>query len=306
MLPHSIQVVDVGPRDGLQNEAAWVNTWQKVELIERLASAGVKRIEVASFVRTEKVPQMADAEEVLAALRRRAGVSYVGVVLNRKGALRALDTAVDELGAVAVASDAFGRRNQNQTVEESILCAGEIVRLARGRDRAAQVGIAMSFGCPFEGRVDPRRVVEIARRLADHQPTEIGIADTIGVAVPAQVTELIGRVREAIGGIPVRAHFHNTRNTAVANVLAAAEAGAHAIDASIGGIGGCPFAPQATGNVATEDVVYALEHSGVHTGLKLDALIDTAKFCSRLLGRPLPGMVSRAGDFPASHPAQHP
>jgi hydroxymethylglutaryl-CoA lyase len=298
VLPSSIEVVDVGPRDGLQNEQAWVDTALKVQLIERLLDAGVKRLEVASFVRPEKVPQMMDAEQVLAALPRRPGVTYIGVVLNKKGALRALEAGVQEIGTVAVASDTFGQRNQNQTMGEALLGAGEIMRLAREHGRTAQVGIAMAFGCPFEGRIDPKSVIALAKALAEYEPSEIGLADTIGVAVPGEVSELVGRVREAVPHVPVRVHFHNTRNTAVANVLAAVEAGARTVDASVGGIGGCPFAPDATGNVATEDVVYALEHSGVATGIRLGALIEAARFCSKMLGRPLPGMVSRAGDFP--------
>jgi len=293
-----IEIVEVGPRDGLQNESRIVPLDEKLALIERSIAAGVRRIEVASFVNPRKVPQMADAVEVVAGLPDRSDIVYVGLVLNVRGAERALATKIDELGAVCIASDSFATRNQGQTSDESVDVAREIIRLGRAGSRSAQVTIGASFGCPFEGEVSPDRVVEMAKRLADAQPREVAIADTIGVAVPAQVTELVERVREAIHPLPVRCHFHNTRNTGLANVWAAVQAGAATIDASLGGLGGCPFAPGAAGNVPTEDVVYLLERSGVSTGLDLDALIGSAQWFSEIMGKPLPGMISKAGPFP--------
>jgi hydroxymethylglutaryl-CoA lyase len=297
-IPKSVGFVEVGPRDGLQNEHVIVPTHDKIELINRAIAAGVKRIEVASFVRADLVPQMADGEDVVRALPDNNGVSYIGLVLNQKGAKRALDTKVHELGAVATATDSFGKRNQGQTQRQSVDVSNEIVRMAREAGRKGQTTISVAFGCPFEGEVPPQRVIDMAKRLTESQPIEIAIADTIGVAVPAQVSELVARVKEAIAPIPVRVHFHNTRNTGLANVWAAFEAGAQIIDASIGGLGGCPFAPKATGNVPSEDVAYLLARSGVATGLDLAKLIETANWFSEVMGRPLPGMVSRAGAFP--------
>jgi hydroxymethylglutaryl-CoA lyase len=298
MSARSVGFVEVGPRDGLQNESMIVSTRDKIELITRALAAGVKRIEVASFVRADLVPQMADGEDVVRALPDDNGVSYIGLVLNQKGAARALETRVHELGAVATATDSFGQRNQGQTRDQSVDVSNAIVRMAHAAGRKGQVTISVAFGCPFEGEVPPDRVIAMAKRLADAKPIEIAIADTIGVAVPRQVTELVTRVREAIAPIPVRVHFHNTRNTALANVWAAYEAGASVIDASIGGLGGCPFAPKATGNVPSEDVAYLLARSGVETGLDLAKLIDTANWLSSVMGKPLPGAVSRAGGFP--------
>lgn len=296
--PKSISFVEVGPRDGLQNEKVIVPTDKKIELIARAIAAGVKRIEVASFVRPDLVPQMADGEDVVRALPEGNGVSYIGLVLNAKGAKRALETRVHELGAVAMATDTFGQKNQGQTREQSIAVSNDIVRMAQDAGRKGQVTISVSFGCPFEGEVPADRVVEMAKRLADSHPIEIALGDTIGVAVPAQVSDLVHRVKQAIAPIPVRVHFHNTRNTAIANVWAAIEAGATVVDASIGGLGGCPFAPKATGNVPSEDVAYMLYRSHVETGLNLQKLIETANWMADVIGRPLPGAVSRAGSFP--------
>lgn len=297
-LPSRIEFVEVGPRDGLQNESKIVSTADKVALIERAVAAGVRRIEVASFVHPERVPQMADAEAVIAALKPVDGVTYIGLVLNKRGALRALATSVQELGAACMATDSFGQRNQGQTAAESVQVASEIVRLARAEGRRAQITISVAFGCPFEGRVDPQRVIDMARRVAECEPLEISLADTIGAGAPGPVGDLVARVREAIAPIPLRVHFHNTRNTGLANVWASMQAGATIVDASIGGLGGCPFAPGATGNVASEDVVYLLENSGIDTGLNLPALIEAAQWLTGVMGKTLPGMLSRAGDFP--------
>jgi hydroxymethylglutaryl-CoA lyase len=295
-----IEMVEVSPRDGLQNEPGFFPTIDKIELITRALVAGVKRIEVASFVHPGRVPQMADAEAVVAALPKRDAkdVTYIGLVLNKRGALRALETHVHELGAVISASDGFGTRNQGRTSDETLEDAIEIIRLAKDHGRSAQATISVAFGCPFDGEIAPARVADLARRVAAAGPREIAIADTIGVGVPNQVKAVMAAVKAAAPGMPIRAHFHDTRNTAVANAWAAVESGATTIDASIGGIGGCPFAPNATGNVATEDVQYMLQRSGVETGLRLDGLIETAKWLGGKMGRTLPGLVSRAGGFP--------
>lgn len=296
---HAVEIVEVGPRDGLQNESAIVATADKLELVRRAIDYGVRRIEVTSFVNPKKVPQLADAEELVTMLPDRNDVTYIGLVLNRRGAERALATGrIDELGAVCVTSDSFGIRNQGQSSDESLAAAMEIVTLAKAAGRSGQITIATAFGCPFEGRVAIDRVVEMAKRAADAHPREIALADTIGVGAPAQVAEMVGRVREAVGGLPVRVHFHNTRGTGIANAWAAVQEGAATVDASLGGLGGCPFAPGAAGNVATEDVVYMLEGSGVATGLDLPMLVDAAKWLTGVMGRPLPAMVSRAPAFP--------
>lgn len=295
-----IEFVEVGPRDGLQNEKELVATSDKLELIRRCIAAGARRIEVASFVNPRKVPQMADAEEVCAGLPENSEVTHIGLVLNQRGADRALATGrIDQLGAVAVASDAFGMANQGQTSAESVEVAREIVALAAAAGRTAQVTISTAFGCPFSGEIDEDRVVEIARRLADSATVEVAIADTIGVADPAHVARLVARVREAIAPLPVRVHFHNTRNTGLANVWAAVSAGASVVDASLGGLGGCPFAPGAAGNVPSEDVIYMLERAGVSTGMDLPRLVEASQWFAGVMGRKLPGMVAQAPPFPA-------
>jgi len=295
----TVEMVEVGPRDGLQNEAAIVSTADKLQLIHRAIDYGIRRIEVTSFVNPKKVPQLADAEELVAMLPDRDDVTWIGLVLNRRGAERAIATGqIDELGAVCVTSDTFGVRNQGQSSEESLASAMEIVALAKGAGCSGQVTIATAFGCPFEGRVTVERVVEMAKRAADASPREIALADTIGVGVPAQVSEMVGRVREAVGDLPVRVHFHNTRGTGIANVWAAVNEGAATVDASLGGLGGCPFAPGAAGNVATEDVIYMLEKSGIRTGVMLPQVVEAAGWLAGVMGRPLPAMVSKAPAFP--------
>ncbi len=291
-------ILEVSPRDGLQNEKTLVSTADKVALIGRAVAAGVRRIEVASFVNPARVPQMADAEAVLAALPDRDDVSYVGLVLNEKGADRALATKVGELGAVIVATDTFAERNQGQTSDQSIAVAAAIIRRAKSAGRRANVTISASFGCPFEGEVPPERIVLIVRKIAEASPDDIALADTIGVADPWRVRDLVARVKDAAPGVRLRGHFHNTRNTGLANAFAAIDAGVETIDASIGGVGGCPFAPSATGNAPTEDIVYMLERGGVDTGVDLAALIDASHWLSVKIGRALPAMVSRAGAFP--------
>lgn len=294
----SIEILEVGPRDGLQNEPQLIPTAAKIELIARAVMAGARRIEVASFVDPRQVPQMADAEAVAAALPDDDGIIYIGLVLNQRGAERALATPVHELGAVCVTTDSFAMRNQGQSSDESVAIAKRIVGMAQADGRRGQVTISGAFGCPFEGEVAADRVVAMAASLAEAEPVEVALADTIGVASPGEVGSLVARVAEAIAPIPVRGHFHNTRNTGLANVWAAIEAGAQTIDASLGGLGGCPFAPGTSGNVPTEDVAYMLQRSGIATGLDLDRLIETISWFSDIIGKPLPGMVSRVSPFP--------
>ncbi len=298
MMQRSISIVEVGARDGLQNEPGVFTTDNKVALISRVLASGVRRLEVASFVNPKRVPQMADAEAVVAALPELAGISYIGLVLNMKGAERALATRVHELGAVVVASDTFGRKNQGQTIAEGIAEAARILAAARAAKRTAQVTISAAFGCPFEGEVPAARVISIAQAMADAGAAEIALADTIGAAVPSQVEDLVGDIRAALPGLPLRAHFHNTRNTGIANAYAAARTGVSTLDASLGGIGGCPFAPKATGNIPTEDLIYMLERSGFATSVNLEALISASRWLEETLGRAVPGLVSKAGIFP--------
>ncbi|MCC2981098.1 hydroxymethylglutaryl-CoA lyase [Sphingomonas sp. IC4-52] len=294
----TIEIVEVSPRDGLQNEAATVSTADKLALIDRAIAAGARRIEVTSFVNPARVPQLADADAVVAGLPERDDVTFIALVLNRRGAERALATRIDELGAVCVASDTFAMRNQKQTSAESLLAARDTVALARAGGRSGQITIAAAFGCPFEGEVPLQRVIDMARRAADVSPREVALADTIGVAVPAQVAEAVARVAEAVAPLPVRVHLHDTRGTGIANVWAAIGAGATVIDASLGGTGGCPFAPGASGNVATEDVLYLLDRSGIATGYDRGAAIEGARWLGGVLGRDLPGKLGRAPQFP--------
>lgn len=297
-MSRTIEIVEVAPRDGLQNEQTLFSSADKIALIGHAVAAGARRIEVASFVRADRVPQMVDAEAVIAGLDLPDDVVTIGLVMNKRGLLRALETKVREIGLVCVASDSFAQRNQGQTSAESVELSAELLRFAQSEGRRAQVTIAAAFGCPFEGEVAASHVIGMARRLAEAQPLEIALADTIGVAVPAQVGALVAQVREAIAPISVRVHLHNTRNTGIANAWAAVEAGAATLDSSIGGIGGCPFAPKATGNIATEDLVYLLDRSGLASGYALDRVIAASQWLEARMGRELPAMVSRAGPFP--------
>ena len=294
-----VTIVEVSPRDGLQNEAVVLPTEAKVELVGRLVAAGARRVEAVSFAHPGLVPAMADAEAVMAKVPRSGDVSYAGLVLNRRGLDRALDTGVDEVNVVVCVSDTFSRRNQNLTTDEAMAMAEEVAAEAGSRGLVTTLTLATSFGCPFEGEVDPGRVTELARRGAAAGFGELCLADTIGVGVPSQVRELTARVREAVGDQPpLRFHFHNTRNTGFANAFAAILDGVTVLDASAGGIGGCPFAPQATGNIATEDLVYLLERMGLETGIDLEALLPTAAFLGERLGHQVPALLPRAGSFP--------
>jgi len=300
----SVGIVEVSPRDGLQDEPTVVATGAKVELVERALDAGITRVEVASFVRADRVPAMADAEQVLAGIGRRPGVRLSGLVLNERGLHRALDAGVDEVNFVVLATETFSQRNQGMGVDDALDAWAGVAAGARAAGVGATVTLGASFGCPYEGPVDAATVRRIARRAAESGPGEIALADTIGCAVPPEVASLVGEVG-ADTGLPVRVHLHNSRNTGFANALAAIEAGAATLDASIGGIGGCPFAPGATGNVATEDLVHLLDRLGVETGVALDPLLEAARWLEGVLGHAVPGQVLRAGPFPPA-PARRP
>ncbi|MEU8342123.1 hydroxymethylglutaryl-CoA lyase [Spirillospora sp. NPDC048832] len=295
-----VEVIEVGPRDGLQNEAAILPTADKVRLIERSIAAGLRRIEAVSFVNPKRVPQMADAEAVMERVPRRDGVRYAGLVLNPRGLDRALAAGVDEVNVVVVATDEFSRRNQGCSVEEGLANWARIAADARAAGLFRSVTIAASFGCPFEGEVPAARVLDLVRRIAESEPDEIALADTIGVGVPAQVRELLTGAAEIAPGVPLRCHFHNTRNTGYANALTAVDHGVSALDASTGGFGGCPFAPAATGNIATEDLVYALDRTGVRTGVQLGPVTETAAWLAERLDSPVQALLGRAGNFPAA------
>ncbi len=288
-----VSLCDVGPRDGLQNDRVTLAPAVRAELCRRLAATGLRRIEAASFVHPKLVPQMAGAEDVFAALPP-DGATYASLVLNRRGLERALTTSTGEIHVAYPVTETFAQRNQNTTVEDAARAAEDIIA---GTELKVTATISVAFGCPFEGRVDPGLVIEHAHRMAAAGADEVILADTIGVGVPRQVRELVPRALEA--GTPVGLHLHNTRNTGYANAVAGLERGATVFDASVGGLGGCPFAPRATGNIATEDLVYLLAGEGIDTGVDLDALIGVAEWLSGVLGRELPGLVQRAGNFPA-------
>ena len=300
----TVEILEVGPRDGLQNEKVVFSTSDKLRMINGAIDAGVRRMEVASFVHPKRVPQMADAEDVIAGLMDRKDMTYIGLILNKRGLLRAFATregnkrGIDEVGCVAIASDTFAEKNQGQTSQESVDITKDMIRMAKAEGMSAQATISASFGCPFEGRIDQGRVVAMAESIAEAQPREIAIADTIGVGSPLRVTELISKIRERLPDMPLRAHFHNTRNTGLANAWAAYEAGVATLDASVAGLGGCPFAPKATGNIGTEDLLYLLHESGVSTAVNLEEMIKLANWAETILGRTPAAMVSQAGGFP--------
>lgn len=293
-----MEIIEVSPRDGLQNEAVLVSTDDKIALIERSIAAGLRRIEATSFVHPKRVPQMADAEAVMAGVPRRADVSYIGLVLNRRGFDRAIAAGVDEVNWVVVASETFSQRNQGMSVVDSVRAVRDLADDARAAGVALSVTIATAFGCPFEGEVPEATVFDLARQVGEVGVDEIALADTIGVGVPAQVARLVAGVAAVAPDARLRCHFHNTRNTGYANAVAALDAGVTVLDASTGGIGGCPFAPAATGNIATEDLVYLLDRSGVESGVDLRQLIETANWLSGVLGSVVPGQLARAGVFP--------
>jgi len=293
-----VSIVEVGPRDGLQSEPEILTTDVKIEFIRRAIAAGIRRMEVTSFVHPKRVPQMADAEDVIRGLPDRDDVIFIGLVLNRRGFDRARDVNIDEIGMAVVASDTYNQRNQGVPTSESIKAWLDISKDAKAAGIRANVMVSSAFGCPFEGEVPLKTVLDIVDQIAEGDPVELGIADSIGVAVPNQVTEMIGAIRERVPHLPIRCHLHNTRNTGLANAQAALDAGVASIDASIGGIGGCPFAPAATGNIPTDDLLYMFERSGVETGVSLEKIIATSEWLQEQLGRSVPAMLPKAGIFP--------
>lgn len=306
----TIEIVEVSPRDGLQNESTAVSTADKVALIERAVAAGARRIEATSFVSPKAVPRMADAEAVMHALHsaRPAWASPVvlsGLVVNRRGLDRAVAAGVDEINFIVVATETFNQRNQGVSVAQSLEQLAACLGPAREAGLQVSMTLGAAFGCPFEGEVPETRLREVLASVARLGVDEIALADTIGVGDPVAVSRRVGILREVAPAARVRCHFHNTRNTGIANAYSAWQAGAHSLDASIGGIGGCPFAPAATGNIPTEDTVYMFQRMGVSTGYRLDRLVEAAQWLDTVLGRPVPGMVVRAGDFAASPDQPH-
>lgn len=295
----TIEIVEVSPRDGIQNEKKILSTEAKVELIRLAVEAGAPRIEVTSFVNPKLVPQMADADEVSALLPRDTNTSYIGLALNKRGYERVVAAELHEANIVVTASDTFGNRNQGTNTDGTLRNYHEIMNHASGNLKTG-VSITTAFGCPFDGEVPLTRLLDVVSRCAEAEPFEIGIADTIGVATPADVTERIDAIKQMLPDMPLRMHFHDTRNTGIANAWAAVQAGAATLDSSFGGTGGCPFAPRATGNICTEDLLYMLHRSGVETGMSLEQSIDAAGWIEKELGKTVPGMVMKAGVFPAS------
>ena len=297
-MTRSVEIVEVGPRDGLQNEAVTLSVAERLEFIAKLEAAGARRTEVVSFVNPARVPQMAGAEEIMAALPRVQGRSRIGLVLNLRGWDRCVAAGCDEANTVVCATDGFGRANQGSGTEEQLDVLRQV--MARQADGGPPVSgtISVAFGCPFDGEVAEDRVVRIFGEMAQAGVREIALADTIGVADPWTVRRRVEAVKAVAPDVKLRLHFHDTRNTGLANAYAGFEAGADVLDASCGGIGGCPFAPNATGNIATEDLVYMLERGGIDTGLDLDALIETACWVAEKLGKPAPSALSKAGGFP--------
>ena len=300
----AVSIVEVSPRDGLQNEPGFVETADKLDLIGRLIGFGARRIEVASYVNPRRVPQMADAEAVVAGLPAAPGVRFIGLCLNERGVDRAIASLkgprpLDEAGCVLVASDTFGIVNQGQTIADGIAANSAMLAKAKAAGLFAQVTISAAFGCPYEGPVPAQRVIDLARRMADAGAQEIALADTIGVAVPGQVAELVGAVIAAIAPIPIRLHLHDTRGLAPANAWAGYQAGCRTFDSALGGLGGCPFAPGAAGNVGTEELLYLFGRSGIATGLAIEDAIAANRWFAGIMGRALPSRAGKAGDFVA-------
>lgn len=296
---NSVSIIEVGPRDGLQSEPEILSTESKLEFIGRAIDAGIRRMEVTSFVHPKRVPQMADAEDVIRGLPKRDDFTAIGLVLNKRGFDRARDVQIDEIGMAVIATETYNQRNNGTSIDGSVQAWLEMAAEAKKAGMRANVMISSAFGCPFEGEVPLQNVLDIVKRVLEEEPVELGFADSIGVGVPAQVTEMMGAVKEIAPDMPIRFHFHNTRNTGIANAQAAISAGVDSLDASIGGIGGCPFAPAATGNIATDDLLYLLDRSGVETGVSLDKIIETSLWLDEQLGsRGIPAMLPKAGIFP--------
>ena len=298
MAKEKLELVEVSPRDGLQNEPEIVSTENKLELINRIVGAGFRRLEAGSFVNPKKVPQMADGDAVFASLPQRNDVTFIALALNLRGVERAIAAGAKEINYVFCASDGFSIRNNGGTVEETFRVWPDVARTAKAGGARLSATISTAFGCPFDGEVAVSRVVAVAELCAQQEIFELALADTIGVAAPSDVHERFRAIKDAAAGIQLRAHFHNTRNTALANAVAAVEEGVRVLDCSLGGIGGCPFAPGAAGNVPTEDLLYMFNRMGFDTGADLDAAIETAQFIGGILGKKTPGMVSRAPKWP--------
>ena len=293
-----ISILEVGPRDGLQSEPEILPTEVKKEFITRTINAGIKQIEVTSFVHPKKVPQMADAEKLVESLPENDDVTYIGLIMNQRGFERARDCGIDEVGMVIVSTDTYNMKNQNVVTQESIDNWLSIAAEAKSAGIRTSVVIACSFGCPYEGEIDPEHIASIAEQVLEGKPDVLGLADSVGVAVPSQIKRTFSLVKELAPSIPLRTHLHNTRNTGLANAAAAIEAGVSIIDASTGGIGGCPFAPRATGNIPTDDLLYMLDRSGIETGVDLRQVVKTTDWLEEQLGRAVPAMVPKAGIFP--------
>jgi len=293
-----ISILEVGPRDGLQSEPEILPTEVKKEFITRTIDAGIKQIEVTSFVHPKKVPQMADAEKLVESLPENDEVTYIGLIMNQRGFERARDCGIDEVGMVIVSTDTYNMKNQNVVTQESIDNWLSIAAEAKSAGIRTSVVIACSFGCPYEGEIDPEHIASIAEQVLKGKPDVLGLADSVGVAVPSQIKKTFSLIKELAPSIPLRTHLHNTRNTGLANAAAAVEAGVSIIDASTGGIGGCPFAPRATGNIPTDDLLYMLDRSGVETGVDLRQVVKTTDWLEEQLGRAVPAMVPKAGIFP--------
>ena len=293
-----ISILEVGPRDGLQSEPEIIPTEVKKEFITKTIDAGIKKLEVTSFVHPKKVPQMADAEQLVESLPDRDDVTYIGLIMNQKGFERARDCGIDEVGMVIVSTDTYNMKNQNVVTQESIDNWLNIANEAKSAGIRTSVVIACAFGCPYEGEVDPEEIASIAEKVLQGEPDVFGLADSVGVAVPSQITETFSLIKQMAPSIPLRTHLHNTRNTGLANAAAAVEAGVSIIDSSTGGIGGCPFAPKATGNIPTDDLLYMLDRSGIDTGVDLRKVVETTEWLEEQLGRAVPAMVPKAGIFP--------
>ena len=293
-----VSILEVGPRDGLQSEPEILPTEVKKEFITRTINAGIKNIEVTSFVHPKKVPQMADAEKLVESLPDRDDVTYIGLIMNQRGFERARDCGIDEVGMVIVSSDTYNMKNQNVVTQQSIDKWLDIASSAKSAGIRTSVVIACSFGCPYEGEVDPEHIASIAEQILKGEPDVLGLADSVGVAVPNQIKTTFSLIKDLAPTIPLRTHLHNTRNTGLANAAAAVEAGVSIIDASTGGIGGCPFAPKATGNIPTDDLLYMLDRSGIETGVNLKEIVKTTNWLENQLGRSVPAMVPKAGIFP--------
>ena len=293
-----ISILEVGPRDGLQSEPEILPTEVKKEFITRTINAGIKQIEVTSFVHPKKVPQMADAEKLVESLPENDDVTYIGLIMNQRGFERARDCGIDEVGMVIVSTDTYNMKNQNVVTQESIDNWLSIAAEAKSAGIRTSVVIACSFGCPYEGEIAPEHIASIAEQVLKGKPDVLGLADSVGVAVPSQIKKTFSLIKELAPSIPLRTHLHNTRNTGLANAAAAVEAGVSIIDASTGGIGGCPFAPRATGNIPTDDLLYMLDRSGIETGVDLKQVVKTTDWLEEQLGRAVPAMVPKAGIFP--------